>query len=251
MNLLTNKITRFFALSLALLFVLIQLSFAAESSSDVPVDKAMKEELRQEIMGNSAPEVGDDEYVIGYRDIIYVEIYGEGSMSVGADSPASASSAGEEGGDFIRGRGAGAEVRMDGRVSLKHVGDVYVVGMTLTQLADYLKKVYSSIYESPSVTTTLIQSNSRQYTVMGQVRAPGLFHLDFPLTVVKAIARAGGFTEWANSDVTIIRQPNVLVPSKDGNAKGETFKFDYGDFLKGKHLDGNIVIKPGDIIVVH
>ncbi len=226
--------------------------FAAESTSDVPVDKAMKEQLRQEIMGKQVKALADDEYVIGYRDIVYVEIYGEGSMGVGAGSPASAIANPEEGGgDFIRGRGAGAEVRMDGRMSLKHIGDVYVVGMTLTQLADYLQKVYNSIYENPSVTTTLVQSNSRQYTLMGQVKAPGLFHLDFPLTLVKAIARAGGFTEWANSEVTIIRQQNGGSPTlgKKDNGKGETFEFDYDDFLKGKDLDNNILIKPGDIIV--
>ena len=228
--------------------------FAAESTSDVPVDKAMKEQLRQEIMGKQATATADDEYVIGYRDIVYVEIYGEGSMEVGAEGPASSATVNTEGGDdFIRGRGAGAEVRMDGRLSLKHIGDVYVVGMTLTQLADYLKKVYSSIYESPSVTTTLVQSNSRQYTMMGQIKSPGLFHLDFPLSVVKAVAKAGGFTEWANSEVTIIRQPNSLVASSNEGAekKGQTFTFDYDDFLKGKDLETNIMLKPGDIVVIH
>ena len=225
--------------------------FAAESTSDVPVNKAMKEQLRQEIMGEQVKALADDEYVIGYRDIVYVEIYGEGSMGVGAGSPASATDNSEGGDDFIRGRGAGAEVRMDGRMSLKHIGDVYVVGMTLTQLADYLQKIYNSIYENPSVTTTLVQSNSRQYTLMGQVKAPGLFHLDFPLTLVKAIARAGGFTEWANYEVTIIRQQkgSALTLGEKDNGKGETFEFDYDDFLKGKDLDNNILIKPGDIIV--
>lgn len=238
---------------MAILFLALP-CFAAESTSDVPVDKAMKEQLRQEIMGKQAKATTDDEYVIGYRDIVYVEIYGEGSMGVGAGSPASATANTEEGGDFIRGRGgAGAEVRMDGRMSLKHIGDVYVVGMTLTQLADYLKKVYSTIYESPSVTATLVQSNSRQYTMMGQIQSPGLFHLDFPLSIVKAVAKAGGFTEWANSEITIIRQPNALAAgsNEESDKKGQTFTFDYDDFLKGKDLENNIMIKPGDIIVVH
>ena len=235
------------------IFFLALPSFAAESTSDVPVDKAMKEQLRQEIMGEQAKATADDEYVIGYRDIVYVEIYGEGSMGVGAGSPASATATSEDGGDFIRGRGAGSEVRMDGRMSLKHIGDVYVVGMTLTQLADYLQKVYSAIYEAPSVTTTLVQSNSRQYTMMGQIQSPGLFHLDFPLSVVKAVAKAGGFTEWANSEITIIRQPDALAPGSNDGAekKGQTFTFDYDDFLKGKDLENNIMLKPGDIVVVH
>lgn len=241
---------RYAVFFIAIIFLALP-SFAAESTSDAPVDKAMKEQLRQEIMGKQAKATADDEYVIGYRDILYIEIYGEGSMGVGAGSPASAMANTEEGGGFIRGRGAGSEVRMDGRMSLKHIGDVYVVGMTLTQLADYLQKVYNSIYENPSVTTTLVQSNSRQYTLMGQVKAPGLYHLDFPLTLVKAIARAGGFTEWASSEVTIIRQQKGVLPTlaEQDSGKGETFEFDYDDFLKGKDLDKNILIKPGDIIV--
>jgi len=58
---------------------------------------------------------------------------------------------------------------MDGRISLKDIGDVEVVGLTLDEHADYLKKLYSTIYENPIVITTLIQSNSLRYTVMGKV----------------------------------------------------------------------------------
>ena len=119
----------------------------------------------------------DKEYVIGYRDILYVEVYGEGSMAIGPGSPAaetaaSGSKMGAEGQDLVRGRGAGAEVGPDGRVSLRHIGDVYVVGMTLTQFADYLKKLYSTVFGNPNLITSLVQSNSRQYTMMGQVKAP-------------------------------------------------------------------------------
>ncbi|WP_208597723.1 polysaccharide biosynthesis/export family protein [Desulfogranum mediterraneum] len=228
--------------------------FAAESTGDVPVDRAMKEQLRKEIMGDAVPLKVDEEYVIGYRDILFVSIYGEGSMSVGvsggkADS-ASLGGTTATAGSVIRGRGTGSEVRMDGRVSLKHIGDVYVVGMTLTQLADYLKKLYSSIYESPSVTTTLIQSNSRQYTIMGQILKPGLYHLDYPLTIVKAVAQAGGFSEWANSEVTLIRQGSAYR-GKGDEAKGRTFDFDYDDFLKGKDLQKNLQVQPADVIIVH
>jgi polysaccharide biosynthesis/export protein len=94
---------------------------------------------------------------------------------------------------------------MDGRVSLLHVGDVNVLGMTMTQATDYLKKLYATVYSNPMVTVALIQSNSRRYTVMGEIRTPGVFNLDFPVTVVQAIARSGGFTEWANHDITVVR----------------------------------------------
>lgn len=230
------------------------ISYSAESTADVSADAAIKEKVRNQILGASAGKSIDDEYVIGYRDILHVSVYGEGSMAVGEGIRAQSTvgSGGSGDGDFLRGRGSGIEVRIDGRVSLLHIGDVTVVGMTLTQAADYLKQLYSIIYDNPSLTVTLVQSNSQQYTVMGQVVRPGLFHLDFPLTIVKAVARAGGFTEWANSKVTVIRQNPANTPSgKAKDAKGKTFSFDYDDFLKGQDLEKNILIKSGDVIVVH
>ncbi|MBM9538162.1 polysaccharide biosynthesis/export family protein [Desulfobulbus alkaliphilus] len=242
-----------FMMLLSLFFVVpVPGAQAAESNRDVAVSDETKEQYRMEILGDRAQIPVDPEYVIGYRDILYVEVYGEGSMAVSAGS-ATVGQPGEAQ-DFIRGRGTGAEVGTDGRVSLRHIGDVYVVGMTLTQLADYLQRLYRSVYGDPIITTSLVQSNSRQYTVMGQVRGPGVFHLDYPITVVKAIARAGGFTEWANNRVTIIRQVSELVPGEAGDQhldQGQRFDFDYRDFLRGRNMESNIRLEPGDVIVVH
>jgi polysaccharide export outer membrane protein len=229
---------------------------AAESTADVSADAALKEKARRQILGASASQTSDNEYVVGYRDILYVSVYGEGTMAVGEGVEAQAAISERDSnasGDFsLRGRGRGIEVRIDGRVSLRHIGDVTVVGMTLTQVADYLKQLYSTIYENPVLTVTLVQSNSQQYTVMGQVLNPGLYHLDYPLTVVKALARAGGFTEWAKSEITVIRENLAgLAGNTSNSGEGQTFTFDYGDFLKGRNLEKNILIRPGDVIVVH
>ncbi len=217
---------------------------AAESTSDVVVDTAQKEKLRQEIVGNVPLPGEDKEYIIGYSDILSITIYGEGDMSatdaVAASRPA---------GDTIRRRPGGVEVRMDGRVSLKHVGDVKVVGMSLTQLADYLKKLYVSVFDDPIVTVTLLQSNSRRYTVMGKVNAPGIFYLDFPVTIVQAIARSGGFNEWANHEITVIRQGNGL--SSGTSEQPKSVQFDYDAFLKGKDLEDNVYLHANDVVIVH
>lgn len=231
--------------------------WAAESTGDVPVNAEKKEQYRQEIMGSKVQVKTDKEYVIGYRDILYVEVYGEGSMAIGVNNPSSspaASKSSTEGSDFLRGRGTGAEVGADGRVSLRHIGDVYVVGMTMTQLADYLKKLYNTVFDKPNVITSLVQSNSRQYAVMGQVIRPGLFHLDYPITLVKAVAQAGGFTQWAKSEITVIRQKDELIQASGQDKetpKVQKLKFDYDDFLKGKDSEKNILLEPGDVVVVH
>ena len=232
--------------------------WAAESGSNAAVKDDVKEQYRQEVLGGKGLSQKDREYIIGYRDILYVEVYGEGSMAIGPGNASQGSTtpgaASPEGQDFIRGRGTGAEVGTDGRISLRHIGDVYVVGMTLPQLAEYLKKLYSSVFNEPNIITSVVQSNSRQYTVMGQVKGPGLFHLDYPITIVKAIARAGGLNEWANSEITVIRQENELIPQK-GQEKSvqqpQRFQFDYDDFVEGKNTEKNIQLEPGDVVVVH
>jgi polysaccharide export outer membrane protein len=93
----------------------------------------------------------------------------------------------------------------------------------------------------------LVQSNSQRYTVMGKVTKPGVFHLDYPINIVQAVARAGGFDQWANSDITLVRKDG----QKDKLFEENTLEFDYDDFLKGQELERNVLIQPGDILIVH
>jgi len=220
--------------------------WAAQSTADLVIDNTAKENIRKEIVGPSGS-TANQEYTLGYGDVISVTVYGEGNMAVtgGGDGaqPAVGEAAGGGGGQLRR-VADGIEVRMDGRISLLHIGDVQAVGMTTTQLADYLKQLYSTIFSDPILTVTLVQSNSRRYTVMGKVTNPGIFYLDFPVNIVQAVARSGGFTEWANHDVSVIRQQNGLHGEK-------VITFDYDSFLKGKDLGKNVNIQPDDVVIVH
>lgn len=229
-------------------------TFAAQKSTDTASPDKVKEKLRSEIVGQKVFPGEESEYIIGHGDVLSVTIYGEGNMA--ATSSASTPSAAMEGMSEQTGQQAsanaagGAVVRMDGRVSLLHVGDVNVLGMTMTQATDYLKKLYATVYANPMVTVALIQSNSRRYTVMGEIRTPGVFNLDFPVTVVQAIARSGGFTEWANHDITVVRAGDD-VKTKRGEEGKTTVEIDYDDLVKGKKLEKNIYLQAGDIVIVH
>lgn len=140
-------------------------------------------------------------------------------------------------------------VRIDGRISLSHIGDVEVAGMTLTQLADYLKVLFQTAIDDPIVTTVLVQSNSHRYTVMGKVARPGVYKISYPVSLVQAVANCGGFTEWANSDITVIREK--LTGIDERLFEDNILEFDYDDFLDGDDLERNIIIQPNDVIVVH
>jgi polysaccharide biosynthesis/export protein len=83
---------------------------------------------------------------------------------------------------------------------------------------------------------------------MGKVVRPGIFYLDYPINVVQSVARCGGFTDWAKTKIKLVRKS----PNKDEKIfKENTLSFDYGDFLDGKQLERNILIEPGDIIIVN
>ena len=229
-------------------------AWAAQSTADAVIDSTAKENILKKILAAPQTSVDKQAYTIGYGDILSVNVYGEGDMAVtgGGDTAVVGGAAGTgEGGDQLRRRSDGAEVRMDGRVSLRHIGDVQAVGLTTTQLADYLKQLYSSIFSDPILTVTLLQSNSRRYTVMGKVVNPGIFYLDFPVTIVQAVARSGGFTEWANHDISVIRQGGGPVDSQDVQQGERVITFDYDAFLKGRDLDKNVSIVANDVVIVH
>lgn len=235
---------RIFLLSALLVLSIGQKGWSAQSSADVPVTEKVIADARASVFGDSQ-EGGpmENEYIIGYGDVLSVQVYGEGDMSaahVAVDRDDKA--------DSLRSGSGGAQVRIDGRISLKHIGDVDAVGFTLTQLADYLKKIYSTVYDDPIVTVVLVQSNSQRYTVMGKVVQPGVFYLDYPINLVQVVARSGGFTEWAKSKIKLVRKN---PPKDDDLFDGNTLSFDYGDFLDGKSLEKNVLVQPGDIIIVN
>ncbi|MFT5728851.1 MAG: polysaccharide export outer membrane protein [Desulforhopalus sp.] len=219
------------------------IAFSAQSSADISITNDQKRSVLKEMLGSRSDSLpSEKEYVIGHGDILTVSIFEEGDMSV------SAPGGGDQATDAPRSAGSGTSVMMDGRISLKHIGDVEVVGLTLTELADYLKQLYSVIYDDPIVTTTLAKSNSLRYTVMGEVAGPGIFFLDFPMNLVQIVARAGGFTEWASKKITVVRKK--IKEEDKALFKGNTLIFDYDDFITGKTLEKNIFVRSNDIIII-
>ena len=237
-------LTRLIISQFTILLLFSSSAFAAQSTVDVPVTEELKAEALQTVFGKSAASrTPEKEYVIGHGDLLRVLIYGEGDMSAAGPQGVQA----QRSADSPRSGKGGVPVRMDGRVSLLHIGDIEAVGFTLTQLADYLKILFATVYDDPVVTVVLEQSNSQRYTVMGKVANPGIFFLDYPIDLVQVVARCGGFTEWANLELTVVREG----AEKNEYFKGNTLKFDYDDFLNGKKVEKNILIKSGDFIIAH
>jgi polysaccharide export outer membrane protein len=100
----------------------------------------------------------------------------------------------------------------------------------------------SKYMTDPIVTVIVTQINSQRFYVNGEVNKPGAFPLLPQMTILQALSSAGGFTQFANTKkIYMIR----MVSGKQVN-----FPFNYKDVTHGKGIDQNVVLKPGDQIVV-
>jgi polysaccharide export outer membrane protein len=99
----------------------------------------------------------------------------------------------------------------NGNITLDFIGDVHAAGRTTTELEQAIQRAYldQKIYRRITVNVVIpLQS----YYVRGEVRQPGRYPLVSGVTIVKAIAAAGGYTEFANpKKVTIIREGQTFV----------------------------------------
>jgi polysaccharide export outer membrane protein len=133
-------------------------------------------------------------------------------------------------------------VRSDGKISVPLLDDVQAEGLTAQELKEVLTDKLSQYIENPDVTVIVQGMNSNTVSVMGGVARNGEIPLQKETRVLQAIARAGGFSVWAKKD-----QVKILRPTPQGLVE---YRFDYSAYLAGKAPDSNIVLRPGDTIVV-
>jgi polysaccharide export outer membrane protein len=133
-------------------------------------------------------------------------------------------------------------VRVDGMVSLPYVREVQLAGLTPAEAEQLLAQKYARFIKDPDVTVVVKQINSTKIYVMGAVRREGSLLVRSPMTVLQAIIEAGGLTEYAKqSKIYILRTTN---------GKQTRFSFDYAAAIKGARTEQNILVQPGDSIVV-
>lgn len=134
-------------------------------------------------------------------------------------------------------------VRPDGRISLPLIGEIQAAGLTTPQLQQAILLRLNSYMSNPQVNVIVQEIRSRSFNVVGKVNKPGAFELTTPKTVLDAIAQAGGFQDFAR-----VTKVYVLRHTTDGHTT--TLPFNYRKVIKGKALDQNVVLQPGDTIVV-
>ena len=154
-------------------------------------------------------------YVIGFGDVLRVIVWKEPDLTLDVT------------------------VRQDGMITLPLLGDVQAAGRVPSQLGEALTNDLKRFVENPRVTVTVSQATSARVYVVGQMVRPGEFPLVGRMTVLKALALAGGFKEFARPEsIVIVREDQSVLP------------FNYKRVADGKDVSQNVLLAAGDTIVV-
>ncbi len=133
-------------------------------------------------------------------------------------------------------------VRPDGMITLPLLNDLKVTGMTTRELQDILSEKLKDYIKEPQVTIIVRQIRSRKIYLLGEVVRPGTYQLNNSKTVLQLLAEAGGPGPYAKvGSIFVIRQTNgtqVRLP------------FHYKKAMSGARASDDIVLQPGDMVVV-
>jgi polysaccharide biosynthesis/export protein len=162
------------------------------------------------------PATPDQDYRIGPQDVVQIDVWKETEIT------------------------RTIPVRPDGKISLPLLNDVQAAGFTAMQLAGNIREGLTKYLNNPQVTVTVTQINSRRVFLTGEIAHSGALPLLPGMTALQAISSSGGFTQFARIKGTYIL--------RNENGKQVKYPYDYKQVLKGNKED--IVLQPGDVIVV-
>ena len=199
--------------------VALSVSVAAQSTGQT---KPPAKEQPQPANADSAAPVGvtpPSGYVIGADDLLSIRFWADAQLS------------------------ADVVVRPDGKISIPLLNDVHAAGLTPEQLNATLEKAAARFIAEPDATVIVREVRSRKVYVLGQVARPNQVPLNTDMNVLQVLTSVGGFLEYADkSNIVVIRVEN---------GRERRFKFNYNDVVKGKNVQQNILLQPGDTVVVN
>ena len=154
------------------------------------------------------------EYVIGAADVLFISVLGNKDL------------------DTV------SSVTPGGKISFPLVGDVQAAGLTAEELADQLTRALSEKIKSPVVSVSLREINSYRVYVLGGVVRPGVLSSKSQITLLQALALAGGVTPGADLTLGYVARGNRRLDA------------DFRKLVMQGDLSQNIILKPEDVVVV-
>jgi polysaccharide export outer membrane protein len=133
-------------------------------------------------------------------------------------------------------------VRPDFGLSFPLVGELDARGKTVDQLRAEIAERLKKYIPSPVVTVATKAVAGNHIYVVGKVQRPGEYPVVRNVDVMQALSLAGGATPFAAvNDIIVLRRA----------AAGQiVLHFQYNDVARGRNLGQNVVLQPGDTVVV-
>ena len=158
----------------------------------------------------------NDEYRVAAGDKLRIEVYKDPQLS------------------------QSVQVRPDGKITMPLIGDIEATGRTPIEVRDAIAKSLKEYVTNPTVTVIVVEATLATAYVMGEVNHPGAVTLQAPLTIMQALALAGGLKDFADAkNIRVLRKASSGV---------ETISFNYKDALKSSRAP--IYLRAGDTVVV-
>jgi polysaccharide export outer membrane protein len=132
------------------------------------------------------------------------------------------------------------QVRPDGKITLPLAGDIAAAGRTPLELRDGIVDSLKAYISNPVVTVIVVETVPKTVYVVGEVNSPGPHPMSGPMTVLQALAMAGGFKDFAKKNDIVIRRTT---------STGATdIRFNYKEAMKGESKP--LLLQHGDTIIV-
>ena len=131
-------------------------------------------------------------------------------------------------------------VRPDGRISLPLLNEVQAAGLTPSQLRASLMSKLVEYMPTPEVSVIVREVHSNKISVLGEVRKAGRYEISQRATVLDAVALAGGFNDFA-------RRTKLVIMRQEGTGT-KRIPINYNRIVAEE--DDNVILQPGDIVVV-
>jgi len=196
---------------------------------------------------NNLPETGGEsftmeipDYKLQPRDVLYITV--KAMTPDGSIKDFLSTAIGGQGISYAQGEGggylSGYEVNSEGNVILPVAGEIKVTGLTLEETRKILQEKIDTVYIDATVECKLL---SFKFTVIGEVHGPGSYiNYNNYLTVLEAIGRAGGVSDYGRRDKVL-----VVRPTEKGT---KTFNLN----LQDKQLLSSeaYFLLPNDVVIV-
>jgi polysaccharide biosynthesis/export protein len=194
------------------------LSHGHETDKQATTDTSTQKTDAATKANNPISTATDPEYKIGPQDVVRIDVWKEPDIS------------------------RTIPVRPDGKISLPLLNDVQASGLTSLELGKAIHDGLTKFVTNPEVTVTVTEINSRRAYITGEVTRAGAIALLPNMTVLQALSSAGGFTQFA-------KLKGIYVLRNEGG-KQVKHPFNYKEVVKGRNQEENILLQPGDVVVV-